>query len=394
MRIRPIALLASLLVSILLSGRASAESGAVNLHLELGGMFPPYGGIGTFGFDFQLKPPVALEFTVGAGYLATETSGSWVAQGTAGVRLRFLDNREGYLNERARGGDAAGNLWLAPRLGVAATDGGVWATFDAAIGYEWSVVRPMQLGVFLRPGVGVGSSFIGYVIAGLNFSFELGKAKVWDSDGDRLSNEREIMKWRTRAHHPDSDGDGLPDGAEVLDFGTNPLDADTDRGGAPDGWEVANHRNPRDPSDDDRDADRVPDHRDACPGTPPRTEVDERGCAVLRREMVLDGITFQLNSAEILPSSAATLERAAQTLRDNPGVRVEIAGHTDDLGKPDYNLRLSEARARSVAAWLAAKGIDPARLEPRGYGNTQPKAPNDTDANRARNRRIEFRRLN
>jgi len=394
MRARFLLAVAVLSSFVLPSPPARAESGGVNLHLELGGVFPPYGGIGTFGFDFQLKPPIALELTVGAGYLADNNSGSWLAQGTAGVRFRFLDNREGYLNERARGGDAAGNLWLAPRLGVAATSGGVWATLDAAFGYEWSVVRPMQLGVFLRPGIGVGSSFIGYVIVGLTFSFELGKAPVWDSDGDRLSNEREIMKWKTNAHQPDTDMDGLSDGREVLELGTNPLASDTDGGGAPDGWEVANGRNPKDPSDDDRDGDRVPDHRDACPGTPPRTEVDERGCAVLRKEMVLDGITFQLGSAEILPSSTATLERAVQTLRDNPGVRVEIAGHTDDLGKPDYNLRLSEARARSVADWLAARGIDPARLAPRGYGNTQPKAANDTDANRARNRRIEFRRLN
>ena len=64
-------------------------------------------------------------------------------------------------------------------------------------------------------------------------------------------------------------------------------------------------------------------------------------------------------------------------LRDNPTARVEIAGHTCDLGSDEYNLKLSQARAAAVADWLVAHGIDRARLEVRGYGNRQPKAPRE-----------------
>jgi outer membrane protein OmpA-like peptidoglycan-associated protein len=384
---------------------ATAESGKFNLHLDLSGVVagPPLigGGVLHFGFDWQLKPPVALDFVIGGGGVAEQssgiagpvrTTGSFFVDAAAGVRLRFLDNREGYLNDK--GGDAAGNLFVIPRLGVAATNNALFGTFDVTVGYEWSVARPMQVGVFLKPGFGFApGGVIGYAMAGLNLSFEVGKAPAWDSDKDGLSDEREIMKYTTRANHADTDLDGLTDGREVLQLHTNPKDWDTDHGGSRDGWEVAVGRNPNDPSDDDQDQDKVVDEHDACLGTPPGTEVDQRGCAVLRRQMVLDGITFQLGSAEILPSSEATLKRAAQSLVDNPGVSVEIGGHTDDLGKPDYNQRLSESRAQAVAEWLATHGVDRARMQVRGYGNTQPKAPNDSEANRARNRRIEFKRL-
>jgi outer membrane protein OmpA-like peptidoglycan-associated protein len=401
--------LTAILALCLATTVARAESSRINIHLDVAGVVaggPGLGGAGggglNLGFDYQIKPPVALDFTIGAGGIApfdtTLSSGGAFMFNTAfGVRLRFLDNREGYLNQK--GGDAAGNLFLVPRLGfMAAGDPvsgnvGLFATLDAMFGYEWSVVKPMQLGVFVRPGVGVGTGVIGYMFFGICMSFEAGpKAPVWDSDGDKLSNEREVMKYKTNPHHPDTDLDGLQDGKEV-ELGTNPLDPDTDHGGARDGWEVQNGRNPLDPNDDDLDQDKVPDDRDACPGTPPGTEVDQRGCAVLRREMVLDGITFRLNSADILPSSQQTLQRALQTLRDNPRVRVEVAGHTDDLGKPDYNQRLSEARAGAVVSWLISQGIEPARMMARGYGATQPKAANDSEPNRAKNRRIEFRRL-
>ena len=114
---------------------------------------------------------------------------------------------------------------------------------------------------------------------------------------------------------------------------------------------------------------------------------------MLAPEVVLEGITFALDSADIQPASADALGRAAQLLRDNPAARVEIAGHTCDLGSDEYNLKLSHARATAVAGWLVEHGIDRGRLEVHGYGNTQPKLPNTSEENRAHNRRIEFRRL-
>jgi outer membrane protein OmpA-like peptidoglycan-associated protein len=346
------------------------------------------------GYDYQFKPGYALDFSVGGGYLAGGADFGFF-QTTAGFRFRFLDNKEGYLNQK--GGDAWGNLYLVPRVGVIINPVGGAFSFDVQLGYEWSVAKPMELGVFVRPGFAAGpitsAIAVPYVVVGLGFSFEAGKSPPKDTDRDKLPDERELVKYHTSAYNPDSDGDTLLDGDEVYTYKTNPRDPDTDHGGSSDGWEVAHGGNAAtDPSDDDRDQDRVPDERDACPGTPPNTEVDDRGCAVLRQKIVLEGITFQFNSAVIQPGSETTLLRAAQILRDNPGVHVEIEGHTDDVGKPDFNQRLSESRARSVADWLAAHGIPSDRMTVKGYGAIKPRAPNDSESNRALNRRIEFRR--
>lgn len=386
------------LVLGLTCGSARAESGRVNLHVDLAGMpHPPFGGMLNLGFDWQIRPPFALDFSIGGGYQG-DTQG--VFSTAVGVRFRFLDNREGYLNEPR--GDRAGNLYLVPRFGLLlartafgnlpGVDLTPALTFDATLGYEWSVARPLQLGVFIRPGVGYGGSPFGYVLAGLGFSFEIGKAPVLDTDHDDLPDERELVRWHTSPYRKDSDGDRLQDGREVQ-LGTDPAQRDTDHGGSGDGWEVERGRNPLSAEDDDLDHDQVADEIDQCPDTPPNTEVDARGCTVLHKEMVLKGITFQLDSAAILPGSEATLQGAVRILLDNPTARVEIGGHTDDTGSADHNLRLSQERAAAVASWLIAHGVPEAQLSTRGYGNSQPKAANDTEAHRSLNRRIEFKRL-
>ena len=77
-------------------------------------------------------------------------------------------------------------------------------------------------------------------------------------------------------------------------------------------------------------------------------------------------------------------------LAANPSLQIRIEGHTDDVGQEPDNLRLSEARAQAVHAWLVANGIDARRLSFRGYGESQPIATNDTPAGRALNRRTVF----
>jgi OOP family OmpA-OmpF porin len=132
---------------------------------------------------------------------------------------------------------------------------------------------------------------------------------------------------------------------------------------------------------------------DRCPNTPEGEEVDANGCIIMRAQITLDGVQFAFDSAEILPASAQTLQRGLQILRDNPDVRVEIGGHTDNVGQAAYNRRLSQQRADAVKTWLVQNGIEDARLTTRGYGAAQPVASNDTPEGQAQNRRIEFRRI-
>ena len=80
-------------------------------------------------------------------------------------------------------------------------------------------------------------------------------------------------------------------------------------------------------------------------------------------------------------------------VRENPRVRVEIGGHTDNSGSAEHNRELSEKRARSVYDFLVERGIDKARLALKGYGPDRPVASNETESGRQQNRRIEFRIL-
>lgn len=106
--------------------------------------------------------------------------------------------------------------------------------------------------------------------------------------------------------------------------------------------------------------------------------------------LALNGVRFAFNQATLLPESEAALSKAAAVLSSRPQVSAEIQGHTDNVGSDDYNLRLSDARAASVMAWLTRHGIAAARLHAKGYGEAQPVADNQTDAGRARNRRVEL----
>jgi outer membrane protein OmpA-like peptidoglycan-associated protein len=142
----------------------------------------------------------------------------------------------------------------------------------------------------------------------------------------------------------------------------------------------------------DSDRDGVLDTNDLCPDTPKGAKIDGAGCA-RKEEVVLNGVNFAFNSTELTGPSKGILDRSARILRDNPTVRVEVAGHTDSIGSPDYNLALSQGRAGSVVRYLTEQGVKSAQLSAKGYGLTQPKTSNDTVEGRATNRRVEFRVL-
>ena len=142
----------------------------------------------------------------------------------------------------------------------------------------------------------------------------------------------------------------------------------------------------------DSDGDGVPDYLDKCPGTPTGVAVDTTGCPVKagKARGVLKGVNFKFNKADLKPESFKVLDQAAAALKEVPDVQVEVQGHTDNTGSSATNLKLSDARAKTVMNYLASKGVDPKRLQAKGYGGTKPIGDNATKAGRAQNRRVEL----
>ena len=99
-------------------------------------------------------------------------------------------------------------------------------------------------------------------------------------------------------------------------------------------------------------------------------------------------MNFESNSDRLLPSASSVLNDAAATLKKNPTIKVEVAGHTDSDGAADYNESLSARRATTVRDYLAANGVAIDRMTTRGYGESQPVADNGTRAGKAQNRRV------
>jgi outer membrane protein OmpA-like peptidoglycan-associated protein len=109
---------------------------------------------------------------------------------------------------------------------------------------------------------------------------------------------------------------------------------------------------------------------------------------------VLEGVEFDYDKATLRPEAAAILDKAADALQHWSSANIEVAGHTDNKGSDDYNMKLSEQRAEAVRNYLISKGVAAERLSAKGYGETKPVADNNTEEGRFKNRRVELQRLN
>lgn len=108
------------------------------------------------------------------------------------------------------------------------------------------------------------------------------------------------------------------------------------------------------------------------------------------KPVVLRNVFFNTGSAELRPASKPELDRLAELLRETPGLRIRINGHTDNVGTAEDNQQLSQARAKAVYQYLVEQGIDDSRLAYKGFGESRPVASNETAEGRQRNRRTEF----
>ena len=122
-----------------------------------------------------------------------------------------------------------------------------------------------------------------------------------------------------------------------------------------------------------------------APTPPPPPEPDP--CA---GRIILRGVNFAFDQAELTGASPVTLDVVAETLNQCPNVRVTVEGHTDAIGTDQYNEGLSKRRADSVKGYLIGGGVAESRIETHGYGESKPIASNDTDEGRSMNRRVEL----
>lgn len=190
----------------------------------------------------------------------------------------------------------------------------------------------------------------------------------------------------------DPDKDGIMGDADQCPTEAEDADGFEDENGCP---------------DPDNDGDGVLDAADTCPdkmetkngyqdgdGCP-----DEVPAALAKFTGVIKGINFKTGSAEILKTSNKILDKAVKVMQDYPDIKLEIQGHTDDVGDDAANLELSQKRAESVKAYFESKGVPADRVTAKGYGETAPSAPIDglkggkLKAAQAKNRRVEFKLL-
>jgi len=190
-----------------------------------------------------------------------------------------------------------------------------------------------------------------------------------DRDGDQILDSDDRC--------PDSDGDGVLDRNDQCPnvAGVAPL-------GCP----------------GDSDGDGIADPDDKCPSDPETKNgfEDTDGCpdvlpdAVKKFTGAIAGIEFDVGKGTIRKGSSDVLDQAAKILADYPDLKVEIAGHTDDTGAHDYNVKLSQERADAVKSYLASKGVGAERITTRGAGPDEPLGNEKTNSARQKNRRIEF----
>jgi OmpA-OmpF porin, OOP family len=244
-------------------------------------------------------------------------------------------------------------------------------------------------------------------------------ATIQDSDAPAPERRMRAIRERIQREGADSDKDGIPDEVDLCPsvpedrLDPDPTDgcpkpSDRDNDGIPDEFDKC----PDTPEDkdgiddndgcpeDDYDQDGIPDVTDACPREPGTAAPDPKtnGCPTFIKRVegsteiqILKQIQFDTGRATIKATSNSILDEIVKLMRANPDIgHLSIEGHTDDRGAVEMNNKLSQDRAESVMKYLVDHGIAESRLEAHGFGPSRPIAPNETEAGRQKNRRVEF----
>src|SRR6266576_2819501 len=307
------------------------------------------GGGGRLGYFFG--PVVGVEFDVGYQQ-PTPTSGGANANLALGGGSLVLNMGNAHNLFYILGGYS--RLAFGDRAGYSFTDNGVHGAIGDRMFLGDRVAVRIEGRAIYSPKTGFSTgNWAGHIVGSAGLSIFTGPSGFRDADQDGIADKKDACP-------------GTPAGAEVDTAGCQRAS--------------------------DTDGDGIDDTKDKCPGTAAGTRVDAAGCPILFTEaktpVVLRGVTFEIGRSALKPDSYTILDIVAASLVANPDIKIEIAGHTDNTGLSVTNLRLSQARAQAVLTYLATKGVALDRMVAKGYGPTQPVAPNTTPAGRALNRRV------
>jgi len=215
-----------------------------------------------------------------------------------------------------------------------------------------------------------------------------------DNDGDGIKDVYDKCPNEAEDYDGYEDQDGCAESDNDKDGVTDNIDKCKNEPEDFDGWQDQDGC-----PEFDNDGDGISDELDKCPNDAENLNgfEDGDGCpdaVILKKDerIILNNIYFKLDSAELEPESFETLNSVKRIFLDNPGIVVQIEGHTDSQGSDEYNLKLSQLRADSVVNYITdVLGISKSQISSIGYGESVPIATNKTSVGRAQNRRIEFR---
>ncbi len=395
---------------VLLTQDGSETGGVVNGQRVVGST---RGGIGDlrFGADVRLFGNYGEPLTVAAGarvWLPTGDSENYLGDGSvrAGPQVAAAGDVDAFVYSAS-----LGIVYRANTSGFAGHPTGSEATFGAAAGVR-VLERKLIVGpeiwasTVLADGFGARTTPVA-LVAGAHYT--AGDFRLGAGVGPGLSHAAGTSIFRALASieyvppfakvtevvkvvepanpeppiPPDRDGDGVVDARDACPDVAGVRSDEPSTNGCP--------------PDPDRDKDGVLDDVDACPDAAgprsddPRTTGCPRVSIKNAQIQILEQPKFDLNQAVVKKESDSLLSDVASLMNDHLEIKhVTVEGHTDSAGSSELNKALSRRRAEAVVNWLVDHGVSPSRLSARGMGKDEPIMPNDTDAGRAANRRVEF----